>query len=488
MNAPIWLLVGVAIGGGLLGSGIVWLVMRGKLLNCTLTAKATYEPQLAALGERIANHESQAAELRRQLNDRESHVAALQSEVSALKTEAAALNTRLEKEREAAEEKQRLLEEMRAKLSDAFKAVSSEALQNNNQSFLDLATQVLNRFHQAAKDDLESKRVQITREISPVKECLEKFDRNVQELEKARIGAYEGLKAQVEGLVLQQGQLRMETANLVKALRTPQVRGRWGEIQLKRVVEMAGMLDHCDFYEQTSVTTEEGRLRPDLLVRLPGGKNIVVDAKAPLAAYLDAIEMVDEQIKKTKLQDHARRIREHVSALSKKSYWNQFQPTPEFVILFLPGETFFSAALEQDPSLIEDGVNQGVILATPTTLIALLKAVAYGWRQERLAANAKLISDLGRELHRRIGDMSTHFADLGARLGKAVESYNRSVTAMESKVLVTARKFESLQSESDNEVVECLQIETQPRNLQSPELAVSLLSNDENGEVSASSG
>ncbi len=299
------------------------------------------------------------------------------------------------------------------------------------------------------------------------------MDGKIQELEKVRVGAYSGMTQQIESLLSSQKQLQSETSNLVQALRRPQARGRWGEIQLKRVVEMAGMLDHCDFYEQQSVTTEDGRLRPDLLVRLPGAKNVVVDAKAPLEAYLNAIEAVDDETRLLHFRAHAGQVRDHINKLSRKSYFDQFNPAPEFVVLFLPGEVFFSAALEHDPGLIEMGVEQNVIIATPTTLIALLRAVAYGWRQETLAENAKEISDLGKELYKRLSTMGGYFAKVGSGLTAATDAYNKAVSSMESRVLVTARKFKELgTTATDADIDELSPVEVTPKLLQSAELTV----------------
>jgi DNA recombination protein RmuC len=306
-----------------------------------------------------------------------------------------------------------------------------------------------------------------------VKDSLGKLDVKIGAIEKEREGAYRELTQQVRSLGEAQLQLRTEAANLVKALRAPQVRGRWGEVQLKRVVELAGMLNYCDFVEQETLTTDAGRLRPDLIVRLPGGKSVVVDAKAPLSAYLDAVEASDDATRQAKLAEHARQVRDHVTALSRKSYWDQFQSAaPEFVLMFLPGESFFSAALEQDPGLIEAGAAKNVVIATPTTLIALLRAVAYGWKQEKIAENAQRIADLGRQIYERLSDMGGHLGRLGDAIEKSVSAYNAAVGSMESRVLVSARKLKELEAGggADKEIEPLEPVAEVPRRLAAPEL------------------
>jgi len=440
----------------LAGLGIAWFVSGRRLLAAAEVLRIETGKRAAAeaSSNRLPELEIRLRETERALADAGARVAELE--------------TRLVEERKASESQLAILNDAQQRFSDAFKALSAEALKNNNQSFLELAKSKLETFQQEAKGDLEARQKAVDEMVKPLRESLKNVDGKLGELEKSRVAAYSALNEQIKGLVdTHIPRLQSETANLVKALRQPQVRGRWGEMQLKRVVEMAQMLEYCDFVEQETRNTEDGRLRPDMIVRLPGGKQVVIDAKTPLAAYLEAAESSDESVQKAKLLEHARQVRDHMAALGRKAYWDQFQPSPEFVVMFLPGEMFFSSALQQDPALIEFGVNEKVIPATPTTLIALLRAVSYGWRQEALAQNAQQVADLGKQLYERIASLAEHWSNVGQRLDQAVKSYNDSVASMESRVLVSARRLRDLKAGAEDvEITPIEPVERVARKLQ----------------------
>jgi DNA recombination protein RmuC len=348
-----------------------------------------------------------------------------------------ALGTTLELERASAQARAQ-------ELQQRFAGLASQALRENNSAFLQLAQETLKQLQLQGKHDLEQKEKALESLVRPIREALEKTEVQMRRMEQERQQAYGSLTKHLETLAQAHQVLQGETRNLVQALRRPEVRGQWGELTLRRLAELAGMVEHCDFFEQLDLATEEGRRRPDMIVRLPGSREIIVDVKTPLDAYLSAIEAADDEARRRHLEHHARKVRERVRELAAKSYWSQFPRAPDFVLLFIPGEQFLSAALEHDPALLEEALRQRIILTTPTSFVALLRAVAYGWRQEQLAANAERIREVGEELYRRLLVFGEHLGKIGRGLETAVENYNRSVGSFESKVLPGARRFTEL--------------------------------------------
>jgi DNA recombination protein RmuC len=394
------------------------------------------------------------------------------------------LQTEIEKDRSIHAERLKAYQEAEARLRDAFQALSADALKTNNEAFLALAETRMREARSQAASDIEARKKAIEELLAPMAKTLEQVDREIREAERHRIEAGARLIEKIASIDVMGQDLRAQTARLVDALKRPGVRGRWGELQLKRVVELAGMVEHCHFTEQETINSEQGRIRPDVIVRLPGGKHVVVDAKVPLDAYLRALEAPDEESRQQLLAEHARQVRSHISQLSSKTYFDKVPVSPDFVVMFLPGEMFFSAALEQDPSLIEFGVDKRVIPASPTTLIALLRAVAYGWQQEAMEENARKISELGKSLYEAVRTLGVRFETLGSRLKSSLEAYNDAVGSLEGNVLVKARKFKELQAANGGDEIKPLEpVDRVPRMLQAPELTDGLPFHDVEEEV-----
>ncbi len=451
----VWIVL-VAVLSAVLGALIAWL-LAGARTGALRTRLDEREGELAR--ERHAHADT----ARERENAREAHAIAVQ--------ERERLAATMEADRRAVAEKVVLVERAEQQLRDAFATLSQKALAANSQAFLDLARTSLTDFQHGAQADLEARRQSIDQLVKPVHEGLRRVDEKLQLIDRERAASHASLEQHLRLMAADQQKLAGETETLVRALRVPHVRGQWGEMQLKRVVELAGMTEHCDFVEQTRIQTDDGPLTPDLVVHLPGKKVVVVDSKAPLAAYLDAMESTDDDQRAGHLDRHAKQVRAHIEALAGKDYANEFAEAPNFVVLFLPGEAFFSAACQRDPGLIEFAVSQGVIPASPTTLITVLKAVAYGWQQERIAENAEQIRDLGQVLYERMRTVAEHLAKVRKGLEMAVGAYNNAVGSIESRVLPSVRKLRELGVGAGDEVEVLEPVDSLPRLLAAPELA-----------------
>ena len=434
------LAVGVAIGLGL--SGAMWMALQARRVR----------------------------ELRSALAQRDASLAQLQHDLSTARLECGRLEAELAAARVISAEKMALVQSAEARLRDAFSALSSEALKHNSESFLQLARASLGEFQRSATVDLDGRHKAIETIVAPLKESLTKVDAKLQEVERGRASGNAQLSEQLRSLTQAQHLLFTETSRLSRAMRSPNVRGQWGELQLRRVLENAGMIAGSHYEVKESVIGEEGRLTPDVVVKLPGGKNVVVDSKVPLTAYMDAEECEEEAARSMKMREHARQVREHVTRLAAKSYWTHFQPAPDIVVMFVPGEALLNAALQHDPALLEFSMGRGVMLASPLTLIALLRAIAYGWQQETVAKNAQEISELGRSLYERIAKLAEHFENVGRSLARSVEAYNSAVGTLESRVLVTARRLKDKGVTAAEEFPELPTIDHTPRPLGAPEL------------------
>ena len=404
----------------------------------------------------------------------------LAGKLARLRNEYAQLETELGHERMRALEKQAALEQLNLQLKDTFNAMATEALNSNNEQFLRLAKESLGQFHIKAEGELEKREKAVENMVKPIRDALEKTEKQVERMESGRQQAHGALTKHLETMAESHRLLQSETRNLVQALRRPEVRGQWGELTLKRLAELAGMVEHCDFQEQASVQTDNGQQRPDMIVRMPDKREIIVDAKTPLDAYLSAVEAVNDEERKTRLQQHARNVRARIRELSSKSYWQQFRHSPDFVVLFIPGDQFLSAALDVDHTLIEDALSQNVILATPTSFVALLRAIAYGWRQEVLAENAEVIREVGQDLYSRLATFAEHLSRLGRSLDSSVSAYNKAISSYDSRILPGAKKFTELGVTARKEPPRLEPIERSARHVEAPEAIPA--SNDQSPE------
>jgi len=451
------------LAGFATGALAAWVLARGQFRRELTESIATHQATVSAAQALFHQTTRRLGEVQAELVRSRDDLERARAESATLREDLARTSAELAHQQQIVPQQLGVLEKAQTQLRESFAALAGSALKSSNEEFLKLAHERLSGLQKDAVSEISRKQQAFDELVSPIRDVLQQVDQKLGEVEKNRVETGAEISALLEAIGRSQVQLRAETTNLVRALRTPTVRGRWGEMQLRRVVEMAGMLEYCDFHEQTTTATEGGRIRPDLLVRLPGGRTVVVDAKAPLEAYLDAQDATDDHTREAKLADHSRQVRDHMTKLGAKGYWEQFQPSPEFVVMFLPGEAIFQAALQQDARLIDFGVGAQVFPASPLTLIALLRAVAHGWRQERLTRNAEQVSRLGKDLYDRVRHLTDRMETLRGRLDATVRAFNETVATYEGRVLVTARRFRDLGAATGEEIGLVGEVESTPR-------------------------
>lgn len=460
----------MVLAGMLIGGCVAWLLASSQVTKRMSSALGESEKRVSAAEGKSSALEGMLEELRKQGDKAADDFKTLRANLATEQGARVTAETQLTETVKRLNEEKQLLDEAKSKLIDTFKAIAGDTLNSNTTEFLKLAKETLEKALTDAKGDLGTRQEAIRGLVKPLGDSLARFEEHLAKIEKDRQESYGGLTEQVKALSTGQGQLKEETANLVTALRKPQVRGRWGEVTLRRVVELAGMSEHCDFNEQVSTDAEEGKKRPDLLVHLSGNREIVVDSKCALDAYLDANAADCEDKRKEAMDRHARQMREHMNSLADKRYWEQFAKAPDFVVMFIPGDSFFGAALEVDRTLVEDALAKRVLLATPTTLVGLMRVVAYGWRQEQIAKNAQDISDLGRQLYERMTVLAQNISSIGKELEKATTAYNKAAGSLEARVLPAARRFKDLGATSGEEMPLLQNVEGTPRTITAPEL------------------
>ena len=458
------------IGGLILGGIISWLIATNRNRG-HFNARLNEAKQRASDAEtKAAGAEGTITELRREIKNASDDFETLRSKLEEEQQAKVKAETQLTESTKWIEEEKKFLEEAKSRLTETFKAIAGDTLDNSTKSFFNLAKETFDKVLVDTKGDLGKRQEAIQGLVKPLSESLKQYEEHVRGIEKERIGAYTSLTEQLKVLSKNEQDLRKETGDLANALKTPKVVGSWGQIALERVMELTGMSEHCDFSKEVSVTTEEGRLRPDAIVHLPGDRDVVVDAKATFGAYHEAVAAKSEDQRNSALTRHANQVRSHMTNLASKDYSKQFAKAPEFVVMFIPGESFFAAAIHVDGNLLEDSLEKGIVLATPTTLFALLRAVAYGWRQEQIAKNAREISDLGKQLYERMGKLAEYLANIGKGLDKANDAYNSAVGSIEVRVLPAARKFKDLGAATGAEIPALQPTEKTMRMITAPEL------------------